>query len=202
MGANGKLLMLAVYGALLAACSDDDDDLVVDERSDPNADFTSYKTFAFVVAPEDAGVLDIPDDVSSNLSVVRDAVKGQLEQEGLTEVARGEDPDVLAFNLASTNDVTALSWDCAPGYWYGYWGFAGDPCATLEPYYDQYTEGTVAVGLIDPSLNKVVFGGVAKGVIDGDENDIQREVDEAVEKIFDDYPRDQTGSGTVDAGTN
>jgi hypothetical protein len=197
MRVNGSVLRLIMCGAMLAACSDDSDDVVVRAHTDPNADFASYKTFAFTtVADADAGTLEIPGDVSANLAVVNSAVKDQLEQEGLTEVAADESPDVLAFSLSSTRDETARSWVCAPGYWYGYWddGY-GDPCAVMEPTYTEYTEGTVAVGLIDPALGRTVFGGVAKGVIEGDENDIQREVDSAVEKIFDDYPKDQTGDG-------
>lgn len=185
----GNLLRAVVCVAALGACSDDDDDVVV-ERADPNADFTSYQTFAFAQAPE--GGTSIPSGVSANLGIANNDMKEELEDLGLTEVDPSDNPDLIAFSLASTDNVTDLYWSCVPGYWYGYWDWSYDPCSVVSPYYDSYTVGTLVVGLVDPALEKVVFGGAAKNVLDG--SDIADEINDAVEQIFDDYPADQTGS--------
>lgn len=188
---NRSLLGALVCATALCACSDDDNDDVVVERADPNADFTSYKTFAFAQA-QDGGTVNIPSGVAANLSSANNDIKAELENLGLTEVDPSANPDLFAFSLASTDEQTALSWSCAPGYWYGYWDWSYNPCSYISPYYEEYTVGTLVVGLVDPALQRTVFGGVAKAVLDGSSSD--DEIRDAVDDIFDDYPADQTGS--------
>jgi hypothetical protein len=181
-----KILSAALCAAALCACSDDDD--VVVERADPDADFTSYKTFAI----SDNSSVAIPSGVAANLAQANDAITTQLENLGLTEVDASADPDLIAFSLASTDVDAALSWSCVPGYWYGYWDWSYDPCSVVSPYYDSYTVGTLVVGLVDPVLEKTVFGGVAQSILD--DSNVDDDIDDAVEDIFDAYPSDQTGS--------
>ncbi len=188
--------MAMVLGTMLCACGDDD--ITVREFADPNANFASYTTFAFVATgasqnPSATTQVATPAEVASNLQQVNDAMRSQLEDLGLTEVAANENPDLNAFSLISTRDQTAVSWDCAPGGWYGYWAWSFNPCPLITSVYDEYVEGTVTLGLIDPALNKVVFGGVARGIIEEDESNTKKEIDKAVREIFDRYPRGQTG---------
>jgi hypothetical protein len=179
-------------------CSDDDsDDVVVTTRSSNTADFTSFETFAFP-DPSDANqtiVASIPTSVATNLDQVNDAVRQQLIAQGLTEVDPDQDPDLTAVNLASTKDRAGYTWSCVPDYWWGYWTYAYDPCAWLEPVYTEYTTGTVAVGLVDNDAEQVVFSGILRGVLDpdADADQVEQNVDDGVAEIFDSYPADQTG---------
>lgn len=182
-----NLLRALVCGAVLCACSDDNNVDVVD-KVDPNADFTAYKTFA-ISEPTD---VKIPRDVAVNLATANAAIVRELQDRGLRQVDADADPDLVAFSLASTREETGLAWACAPGYWYGYWAWSYDPCDYVSPYYDEFTVGTLVVGLSDQSLDKVVFGGVARGVLD--DSNPTSEIDKAVKDIFDDYPEKQTGS--------
>lgn len=120
-------------------------------------------------------------------------MRAQLEALGLTEVTVDESPDLRAFSLISTRDETGYSWECAPGGWYGYWGFGFNPCGVIAPVYDEYVDGTVTLGLVDPKLQKVVFGGVATGVIEEDERHTDDEINKAVREIFDRYPETDAG---------
>jgi hypothetical protein len=190
MQRHGVLLSVMLASTLSNGCEDSDD---VVEYADSQADFASYKTFAFTPAP--SGAADLPNEVQSSLDVVNSELKKQLEEQGLTEVNVSASPDVVVFSLESTKDSSALSWSCVPGYWYGYWPWTYDPCSVMAPSYDEYKSGSIAVGLVDPALQRVVFGGVAESVVVGSGNDIQRLVDGAVDDIFKDYPSDQTGSG-------
>ncbi len=175
-----SLLLAAMCCAALCACNDDDDDVVV--REDPDVDFDDYKTFAISEQTDDT----LPSDVATNLSSANSEIIEQLEAKGLRYVDIDDDPDLIAFSVASTDEVTDVSWDCVPGYWYGYWSFSYDPCEFVSPYYDEYTVGTLVVGLADPERDEVVFAGVAQSVLDG--TDPEDDIEQAVDDIFDKYP--------------
>lgn len=185
---RASVFYLCLVLMVLAACDDDPDDTVT-TASSATAEFEDYETFA-VADPSDApeNVRErIPDDVETDLEVVNDAVRDELTQLGLREVARDDDPDLVAFSLAATDDEEAVYWDCVEGYWYGYWTYAWDPCAWLEPVYLEYTVGSIFVGLADPEEEQVVFGGLIEGVVDGD-GDTEERIQDDVEEVFDDYP--------------
>jgi hypothetical protein len=173
----------------LFACGESDDTV---QESDADADFASYRTFALATPPA-SGAQQIPGGDEGNLNYINDQVKKNLESLGLTEDASGS-PDVIAFSLISTKDATDLSWNCLPEYWYGNWDWSFDPCALMAPLYTSYESGTFAVGLVDPQLAKVVFGGVGEQALVGSENAIQRSVEADVDNIFKAYPAVQTGN--------
>jgi hypothetical protein len=180
--------------ALCSACSDDEsgslDSAVA--TSNPDADFTSYRTFA-LSNPSAEDLAKIPPDVSVNLEIVSQEIVEQLTEQGLQQVDINDDPDVVAFNLASTSDQSAVYWDCAYDYyWWGYWGYAWTPCATVEPVYTTYAEGTILLGLVDPKLGETVFVGVIQGVQDYTD-DLEDRIEYDVERVFDAYPATQTG---------
>jgi hypothetical protein len=46
-----------------------------------------------------------------------------------------------------------LAWDCVPTYWWGYWTWAWQPCAWLDPV---YVEGTIgAIAQVTPARSDV-----------------------------------------------
>jgi hypothetical protein len=177
-------------------CDDDDPEDVVTTRSSATADFTSYETFAFPERTETIEDLDesVPTQVAANLELVNDAVRSELTALGLEEVDAADDPDLVAFNLAATEETEAISWECVDGYWYGYWTYAWDPCAWLAPIYTEYTSGAVLVALADRQREEVVFGGLIQGVGDDEDPDeVEERVQNGVAAIFNAYPSTQTG---------
>jgi hypothetical protein len=190
-------LIFALAGLCLVACDDDEPADVITSRSNATADFTSFDTFA--IADEDDVPADvqeqIPDGIAANLDMVNDAVRTVLVQQGLREVDRDDEPDLIAFSLAATQDVEALYWTCVDSYWYGYWSYVWTPCAWLAPVYTEYTQGSVVIALADPVAEDIVFGGVIQGVIEDEVNsaDAEERINEDVDELFEDYPADQTG---------
>jgi hypothetical protein len=190
-----KLVPLAL--AIAAGACDDDDDNgdFVTTRSSPSADFTSFRTFRFLTeddVPLDTAV-QLPAGVSANLAMVDDAMRDELLDQGLVEVAPTEPADLLAFSLERTAEQDALYWECAEGYWWGYWSFAWAPCGWLEPVYTEYETGTVFVGLVDPVRDEIVYGSLMEGVINGDHDDVADRLEDDMEVAFTDYPATQTG---------
>ncbi|HEY8945153.1 MAG TPA: DUF4136 domain-containing protein [Polyangiaceae bacterium] len=191
-GITGTALL--AVGLCAAACSDDDDpDDVITTEVNPSTDFTEFETFAFTTAGDMGDqTLEIPADVAANLEVVNDAIRDELTDKGLVEVAVTENPDLRVSSLASTEDVESIYWACADSYWYGYWYWSWQPCSWIQPVYTEYTEGTILIGIVDPTADELVFGGLIEGVADGSE-DVEERIQEDVDDVFDAYPEDQTG---------
>jgi len=187
----GILTSVVTVGMLCSGCDDDDSESqdIVATTASPTADFANYQTFALAESNDSDA---IPDAVETNLDLVNEAMVEELTDRGLTQVDPDDDPDVIAFNLATTDTQGTYYWDCVDGYWWGYWGSSWTPCAWLQPVYTEYTAGTIALGLADPELREVVFGGFIQGYEDGTD-DIEDRIQEDVERVFDSYPSTQTG---------
>ena len=62
-------------------------------------------------------------------------------------LAREPSPPSRVQDDASTRESGApqpIAWDCVPNYWWGYWTWAWQPCAWLDPVYVEHTIGAVA----------------------------------------------------------
>jgi hypothetical protein len=184
-----SIAAVAAFTALLplGCSSDDDDDGCEDEvvsRLDPDADFASYETYAVA----DDFPKEVPDDVRVNLEAAIDASKEQLDYFGLVEVEPTEDPDLVLFTLSRSSEETGVYWECYEDwYWYGYWTWVWDPCAWMVPVKVDYTVGTLVVGLADPAAEKVVYGGVGRGVLEC--GDVEDRIPHIVNDMFEKYPR-------------
>lgn len=153
-----------------------------------DVELSSYQTFSFfneaMIPTGSEADITIPEEVMVNLDLLNGELRRELVALGLTEIEdpEAETPDVFAFSLATAENVEGITWVCVPGSVYGYWGYAWDPCAWMEPVYYEYTEGTALVGIADPEREQVVFGGVMNGVLDSD--NVQGQVANGIECIF------------------
>lgn len=172
-----KLILLLVSGLLAASCSS----VKVSSDFDREADFASYKTYAFT---KEAGELPI-DDI--NRKRIMDAVSAELAGKGFQ---KSDQPDVwIDLNLltARRQSATATSTPMyGPGYRYG-WG-GGFSTTTINV--DNYVEGTLFVDMIDASKKQMVWQGRAMGTINPDISTEKREanIKSAVKEVFKAYP--------------
>jgi hypothetical protein len=197
MGPLKRILFNGLLALCLGACDCDSsgsEDTVV-TRANPEADFDSYQTFRIVdeltlANLEDAGVNTglIPDDVLLNVDIANDQARIELEALGLTQVSGDTEADLGVVTMASTGETGGTVWECVPGYWYGYWDYYWDPCAWLVPVYVEYTVGSLFVGLADPSLEAVAFGGVLQGVVN-DSGRVEDRIRSGVHAMFQQYPK-------------
>lgn len=189
---------LLLCGLSAYAC-DDDEAVVPDEvyvRAKKGVDFSDYKTFRIddEVTEEDladAGVDpdDIPKDLKLNIDTANDQARMELKKLGLTEIKEDEGGDLVVASIGSTKDEDAFYWECVPGYWWGYWGYYWDSCAWLDPVYVEWSVGSVAVGVADPEMKDVVFGGLLQGVVDGS-GDAEERIRAGVHQMFEQWPED------------
>lgn len=180
------LAVLALCCAAFTACSDDDSGDVVRTNVNPSEDFSTFQSFAFANNTPVGGAT-IPAATAQDLALVNDSVRDELVARGLIEVDLSASPDLVVVTAVNTDDESAVTYACVPGYWYGYYLTAWDPCPWIEPIYVNYEVGTVAVGLVNPLNQSIAFSGVLQGVLNG-EGDVEERVDDGVSEMFEDYP--------------
>ncbi len=172
------LVVTAALGlaAGIVACST----VTVSTDFDPAAAFGQYKTFGF------APMKEFNDIVAGR---VETAITQALEGRGLKKAA--EKPDLVvevAAKISNQKQVTSTGWG---GYgWGGYrWG-GGTSTATVQ----EIPVGTLLVGLVDASTNKLVWRGSATKTIDEGSTGPQKQValNDAMVKLFAGFP---PGSG-------
>ena len=163
---------------------------------DHNADFASYRTFAFMQP--------LGTDRAAYTTLVTERLKTltrlQMEQRGY--VFNAQSPDLLVNFLAQSRQKTEyvppppMPW--GPNYygyrmgWYDPWMGYG-----FGPDVIQYTEGVLSIDLIDARKKQLVWEGVSTSVIDNVEQAASEQaLAPIVADIFASYPF-LAGSGVV-----
>ncbi|MBC7804559.1 MAG: DUF4136 domain-containing protein [Akkermansiaceae bacterium] len=131
---------------------------------DPTADFSRYRTFAFV-----PGRILLPGNVRDTNNTVlgdriRNSVTTQLEEKGLRQVSSVQDSDLLVTYTAGVRTRQEMESRAAGeprpfGWWgrgfYGSGGWWGP--AYREFWVQNYTEGTILMDLIDTRSRQLVW---------------------------------------------
>lgn len=169
--------------------------LEVKTESDPKADFSAVKTYAWR-APVPIK-RDVPPDAISNPTLSDEAlgphiiaaVDRQLQARGLRKV-EPDTADVHVVYLGAISNAVSSSY---LGEHYGYITGWGSPVAAgLAPTTSLtgYQKGTILVDLVQRSANRAIWrGSVEAKIAEGRrlEDRIKR-IDEAVERIFQRFP--------------
>ena len=187
-----KFLRISLAGlvcSVLMACSTGP---VIRTDVDPNANFATYRTFAFVdpLATSRAGYTSL---LSERL---KRATQAQMEWRGY--VLDSTNPDLLInfhAHLSQRSEYVPpppAPWGYGYGYmgfpagYYGYWG--GYPMG-MAPSVIQYTEGMLTIDLIDARRKQVVWEGVSTSVVDDMQSaSSEQGIQNVVSAIFAKYP--------------
>jgi len=153
--------------ALALACST----VRVSTDYDPSADFSRYRTFAFVPIK---GV----DEIAAGR--IETAISKALEAHGLQPATGGADLRVRVHGRMSREKVITT---VGGGWWHG-WG-GGMRTSTVQ----NVPVGTLIVGLVDTRDDKLVWRGTATDTITSTTGQgKQDELDGAMAKVFASYP--------------
>lgn len=177
-----KLVFLTAATGLLAACS-----TPTVSDADPTADFSSYRTYAFL---SDVAADKAPYETLERAHL-KSAVGREMNRLGYRQ--DNSDPDLLINFAVETQEKVQSRTVPTGGYDIGY-----------DPYYDvyttgwgmshttridQYTEGTLEIDLIDVDDRKMVWQGRTKGrLTQKDMQNYQSTLSEAVTEIFKKFP--------------
>jgi len=147
---------------------------------DPNVDFATHETFAWVT--EDA-VLRSADGAEAriynpeNERRLREAIELELAAKGMTKVERANASTLVHF-VVTTKEKQSVSGEAGVGY--GMTWSSNTERAT-------YVEGTLIILLFDAKTSREVWSGsLSKGLVGG--SDPQQVINEAVAAILKDFP--------------
>lgn len=175
-----KNIPLLIFAFLIASCSS----IKVAADYDKEADFKSYKTFAFFKTGIDKA--DISD--LDKRRILR-AIEAELLAKGFT---KSENPDLIVSIFTKSQqrvDVynNAWGWGGFGAGWGGYgpgwgWGFNNQPVVSTQ------TEGTLFIDLIDMEKKELIWQGMGTGFISQNMEKKEKQIKEFVMKIMEKYP--------------
>ena len=140
-------LLLIVTIALASACSS----ITTSYDYDKTVDFTKYKTYNFTPEALKLGIQEL------NRDRLLAAIDREMTARGFT---KSDNPDVLIDLLAKLEEKRTATATTSGGGMYGYgrYGYGGG-FSTTTVNYDDYTEGTLFINLVDRGTEKIVWQG-------------------------------------------
>lgn len=183
--ATVRWLVAAALLGLLAACATGPR---ISSDSDPRADFSAYRTFAFYspLAIEREGYASL---VSGRMKA---AARAEMEARGYRYSEA--DPDLwLNINayMQQRTDVSTIP-DVDYAYYYSYRarGYVAVPYWHDRTTVSRYTEGTMNIDLVDAERNALVWEGIAVGRVRRNQDPLERDaaIDATIRDIFAAYP--------------
>ncbi len=139
-----KILILLVLAGLFGCSS-----IKTAFDYDRQADFTKYKTYAFT---ED----DLAQTIGElNRDRIISAIENELNLKGFT---KSENPDALINVFIKAQKKVDVTANTTGGYGARRYGYGGGYTTTSVDY-NEYTEGTMLISLIDNGTQKIVWEG-------------------------------------------
>ncbi|MEM8768552.1 MAG: DUF4136 domain-containing protein, partial [Pseudomonadota bacterium] len=177
-----KATLLLIGAMVLGACASQPNTY---SQTDPTADFSRYKTYAFYDQP----ATDSAQYESLVTNFLKVSVAQQLDARGMNYDP--ENPDVVVNFFLNTKDkVRSRSVPTMSGY-YGWRDPFYDPWPgyAYETRIEQYTEGTLNIDVADVEQRKLVWEGAVVGRITEEfVRNLEAGLDAAVQAIFQEYP--------------
>jgi len=149
---------------------------------DPAANFSSYRTFAWMPLPQNTDYRLNNDLVDGR---IRSAIENQLQAKGyqLGPVEGADFKVGYHAALEGKMDVRTIN---------SYYGYGWEQWSTISPqtYVDEYTEGTLVVDVVDAKSNELVWRGSGQGEVRerADPDERTRRINNAIAKILAEFP--------------
>lgn len=175
---------------IAASCST----LQIHSDHDPNANFSRYRTYGWATEPGAAIAPDISGVPSELIDQrIRGAVDSQLAAKGLRRASGGESPDLLVTYHLKQRQKAEAAGGAGLGFGYGFgpwFGSAGYPSYS----YQQYTEGTLVLDLVDARSKRLAWRGIATDKTEGPEKSDEK-ISQAIAETLERYPPGPPPSG-------
>ena len=180
--------MLGTLALSLAGCGGG---VSVTSDWDPGFDFSRLETFAVLDAAHGGGGLD-----QINLNRIKTSITNTLAAKGMRQVENQDDADALVGWQITTDErssyqTVSTGWG---GYGWGragWYGGAGMGMTTSRTTETRYEVGSLAIAIFDSEKQEMVFTATgSKTLSSGNPSpeQIQKNIDEAVAKILEDWP--------------
>lgn len=171
-----KVLLPIILMIVIASCTG----IRVSTDFDRKADFMKYKTYNFSKEVDKIRSLN-----DLNRRRLKDAISKELEAKGFKI---STEPDVLvnAFVKGQTK-YTAYATSNSFGGPYMYWNGWGSSNTFVDV--DKSVEGTLFIDLIDVAEKKMIWEGVAEGLVNPRTTTREDKLNQVVQEIFKNFPR-------------
>ncbi len=146
---------------------------------DRGANFANYHTYMWEKSPHPAkGFWD---------QRIVDAIDKQLQAKGLTKVDSNPDLWVVYSNsIHDQKELVGTGYSYGPGWGWGWWGAPGPSTVTYNTYVTK--QGTLVVEIADAKNKDLLWRGSATETISDNSNKNIKNLDKAVNKLFQKYP--------------
>ncbi len=173
-----QILILVVTPLfLLATACNSIANLKTATEYDKSANFADYGSYKFL---NELSYSDTFDNYSSeNQRTIENAIHKQLKRRGLEET---EAADLhVNFFVIDTHESKSITNTSYRNQRYG-------GMTHLDTYIKEYEQGTLIVDFVDVKSKKLVWRGIATGVITGKQSDMEETINEAVNAVVSQYP--------------
>jgi uncharacterized protein YceK len=173
-----KNLLILFVILTMASCSS----VQVSYDYDKTTDFTKYKTYDYTEETKTLG--------GSNGQLIKQRLLSSVDQEmtsrGYTK-SEGNADMLVELHIKTEQKQTATAYSTGG---YGRYRYGGMGMGTTSINYDDYTDGTLFINIVDKSADKLIWQG--RGTKTLDENTTPQKADAnisyAVKTIFSKYP--------------
>jgi len=139
---------------------------------DHQVNFSQYKTYSWAK-------VDTPDPLWNDR--VKEAVDRELTKKGWIEVPSGGDVSIVAVGTTREKPTLRTFYDGFDGWMWG--GFAD-----ATTYVENYTVGTLIIDMFDSKTKRLIWRGSASDVVSGKPEKDDKKLNQAVSKMFDQFP--------------
>ena len=168
-----RLFLPILLAIIVAGCAG----IKVSSDYDRKADFSKFKTFNFSKEVDKVTLNDL------NRRRLKDAITKEMEAKGF-QVSTTPDVLVNAFVKGKTKYTATANTNYMGGMYYRGWG-------SSNTYVDvnKSVEGTLFIDLIDVQEKKMIWEGVAEGLVNPRTETREDKINSVVAMIFKSYPR-------------
>jgi hypothetical protein len=169
-----KKLLYIIVAIIVTSCSS----VQIASDFDSQVDFTKFKTYALTEESKNLPIGEL------NMGRLINAVETELATKGFT---KSDNPDVLIdMHITAKTRTEATAYNTGG---YGRYGYGGG-FSTTQVSYNQYTDGTLLINMIEKSTEKIAWQGRGTKTLDENASAEKREsnINYAVKQIFTKYP--------------
>lgn len=152
---------------------------------DTTADFSSFKTFAWV----DTDTTSLKEDYPEVDGLIKNNIMYYLVKAGLKEDPENPDLKVTYHTSSRTQTQTmyaAFGYDYGAGWtWGGYWG----PAVASGTMSTDFKKGMLVIDIWNPRTREAVFRGTAVESIGDDPLKTVKKIDKSIDKIVQAYKK-------------
>jgi len=173
-----KTILPAILVIVLAGCSA----VKVSTDYDKKADFTKYKTFNFSKGIDKVSMNEL------NRRRLKDAITVEMNAKGY-QVASSPDVLINVFLKGQINYTATATTNYNGGpFMYSYWG-GGFGSSNTYVDVNKDIEGTLFIDVIDVQDKKLVWEGVAEGLMNPRTETREEGLNKVIKMVFQNYPK-------------